>query len=224
MNYENIILETLIGVAHGIARQFGNNCEVCIHELNSADLEHSIIYIVNGHVTGRSINDGPSNIVLKTIESLNKGEPIIDNLSYLIKASNGKILKSSTIFIKDIDGKYKYILSINFDVTNFVPFKDDLLSFMAVENKLKSEFLDEIPNSAQELMDKLIIKSEELVGKPTSIMTKEEKIKAVRYLNSSGMFLITKSGDKVANHFGISKFTLYNYIDSNKKIKGENNE
>ena len=217
MDCENIILETLISVAHGIARQFGNSCEVCIHELNEDDLEHTIIYIINGHVTGRNNGDGPSNIVLKTIEKLHKGEPIVDNLSYLIKYSNGKILKSSTVFVKNSSGKYKYILSINFDVTNFIPFKDDLSSLIAVEGKSKNGFLDEIPNSAQELMDNLIIKSEELVGKPASIMSKEEKIKAIKFLNGSGMFLITKSGDKVANHFGISKFTLYNYIDSKKE-------
>ena len=90
-------------------------------------------------------------------------------------------------------------------------------SLIAVESKSRNGFLDEIPNSAQELMDNLIKKSEELVGKPASIMSKDEKIKAIKFLNSSGMFLITKSGDKVANHFGISKFTLYNYIDSKKE-------
>ncbi|WP_288679645.1 helix-turn-helix transcriptional regulator [uncultured Brachyspira sp.] len=219
MDCENIILETLISVAHGIARQFGNNCEVCIHELNEEDLEHSIIYIINGHVTGRKIGGSPSNIVLKTIEKLHKGEPIVDNLSYLIKSSNGKILKSSTVFIKNSYGKYKYILSINFDATNFIPFKDDLASLMAVEGQSKSDSLEEIPNSAQELMDNLIIKSEELIGKPASIMSKEEKIRAIKFLNSAGMFLITKSGDKVSNHFKISKFTIYNYIDNYKEKK-----
>ena len=29
-------------------------------------------------------------------------------------------------------------------------------------------------------------------------------------------FLVTKSGDKVAKYFGISKYTLYSYIDANK--------
>ena len=31
---------------------------------------------------------------------------------------------------------------------------------------------------------------------------------------------ITKSGDKVAAYFNISKFTLYNYIDMGKKKTG----
>ncbi|WP_295295687.1 transcriptional regulator [uncultured Brachyspira sp.] len=214
----NIILETLVSVAHGIARQFGNNCEVCIHELKEDDLEHTILFIINGGVTGRQVGEGASNVVLKTIEKLKKGEPIVDHLSYLTKASNGKILKSSTVFIKDINGKYRYILSINFDITSFIPFKSDLDLLIKTEDKSK---LEEIPNSAQELMEKLILKSEELIGKPASIMSKDEKIKAIKFLNDSGVFLITKSGDKVSNHFGISKFTLYNYIDSKKEEVNE---
>lgn len=214
----NIILETLVSVAHGIARQFGNNCEVCIHELKEEDLEHTILFIINGGVTGRKAGEGASNVVLKTIEKLKKGEPIVDHLSYLTKASNGKILKSSTVFIKDMEGKYRYILSINFDISSFIPFKNDLDLLIQTEDKSK---LEEIPNSAQELMEKLILKSEKLIGKPASIMSKDEKIKAIRFLNDSGVFLITKSGDKVSNHFGISKFTLYNYIDSKKEEVNE---
>ncbi|ELV06380.1 helix-turn-helix transcriptional regulator [Brachyspira hampsonii] len=173
----NIILETLINVAHGIARQFGNNCEVCIHELKEDDLDHTIIFIINGGITGRQVGEGASNVVINTIEKLKKGEPIVDHLSYLTKSSNGKILKSSTVFIKDMNGKYRYILSINFDITNFMPFKSDLENFLNTEDKSK---LEEIPNSAQELMEKLIIKSEELVGKPASIMNKNEKIKGYK--------------------------------------------
>jgi predicted transcriptional regulator YheO len=44
-------------------------------------------------------------------------------------------------------------------------------------------------------------------------MNREDKIKAIRFLQDKGAFLITKSGDKVSKYFGISKFTLYNYID-----------
>ena len=48
-------------------------------------------------------------------------------------------------------------------------------------------------------------------------MNKDDKIRAIQFLNESGAFLVTKSGDKVAKYFGISKYTLYSYIDANKK-------
>ena len=43
-----------------------------------------------------------------------------------------------------------------------------------------------------------------------------DKVKAIRFLSDNGAFLVTKSGDKVAKYFGISKYTLYSYIDANK--------
>ena len=67
-----------------------------------------------------------------------------------------------------------------------------------------------------ELLDSLIEQALALVGKPVAAMNKDDKVKVVQFLNNAGAFLITKSGDKVANYFGISKYTLYSYIDVNK--------
>ena len=55
-----------------------------------------------------------------------------------------------------------------------------------------------------------------MVGKPVAMMTKEDKIAAIQYLYQAGAFLVTKSGDKVSKYFGISKYTLYSYIDAKK--------
>ena len=70
-------------------------------------------------------------------------------------------------------------------------------------------------------MDTLIDQSVALVGKPAALMNKEEKIRAIQFLNDAGAFLITKSGDKVSKYFGISKFTLYSYIDVNNRKQEE---
>ena len=66
-------------------------------------------------------------------------------------------------------------------------------------------------------MEELIDQSVSLVGKPVALMSKEDKIQAIRFLNQSGAFLITKSGDKIAKFFNISKYTLYSYMDAGKE-------
>jgi predicted transcriptional regulator YheO len=45
-------------------------------------------------------------------------------------------------------------------------------------------------------------------------MTKEDKIKAIHFLDDKGAFLIKKSGDKISKFYDISKYTLYNYLDA----------
>ena len=67
-----------------------------------------------------------------------------------------------------------------------------------------------------DLLDDLIEQSVALVGKPVAMMNKDDKIRAIQFLNNAGAFLVTKSGDKVSKHFGISKYTLYSYIDAKR--------
>jgi predicted transcriptional regulator YheO len=53
----------------------------------------------------------------------------------------------------------------------------------------------------------------EEVGKPVSYMTRDDKIRVVKYLDQKGAFLITKSGNRICQFLDISKFTLYSYLD-----------
>lgn len=51
-------LGLLTQIADGLSRQFGPDCEVVIHDLKKHDMEHSIVYITNGHITNRQVGDG----------------------------------------------------------------------------------------------------------------------------------------------------------------------
>ena len=46
-------LELLKQLAKALAVQFGNDCEVVIHDLTRKSLHKSIVYIENGHITNR---------------------------------------------------------------------------------------------------------------------------------------------------------------------------
>ncbi len=56
---------------------------------------------------------------------------------------------------------------------------------------------------------------------PPEEMGREEKIQVVAYLDEKRAFLISKSSERVCECLGISKFTLYNYLDS---IRSKNAE
>ena len=213
---EDSSLEMLVSTAHGIARQFGKDCEVCIHDLSVKDLEHTIIFIINGHVSGRKIGDGASKVVLETLEAIEKGDIIVDHLGYRTTTQDGRILKSSTVFLKDSTGKYRWVLGINYDVTALMNVDAALQSITTVESQ-DGNGDRQIPLNVNDLLDNLINHSVKRIGKPPALMNKEEKIQAIQFLRDAGAFLITKSGDKVSNFYGISKFTLYSYIDQSKK-------
>lgn len=206
-------LEFLKQVACGLAKQFGRDCEVVIHDLTVEDLEHSIVYIENGHVSNRSVGDGPSHVVLETLQK-GSGE-LKDHLGYLTRTSDGRILKSSTIYIRDDRDRVRYIFSINYDITALLTLENALKSLTATEMPEKEP--EKITQNVNDLLEDLIQQSVTLVGKPVAMMNKDDKVQAIQFLNEAGAFLITKSGDKVSNYFGISKYTLYSYLDAGKE-------
>jgi predicted transcriptional regulator YheO len=70
-----------------------------------------------------------------------------------------------------------------------------------------------------DLLEDLLSRSERLIGKPTALMNKDEKLRAIKFLDDSGAFLITKSGPKVCEYYGISTYTLYSYLDEIRSIE-----
>lgn len=205
-------LQFLLQLSKGIARQFGPNCEVVVHDLVSNDPDSSIVAIENGNVTGRKLGDGPSHVVLEALRS--DPDKLADHLSYLTKTKDGKILKSSTVYIRDDDGKIIGIFGINYDITLMLAMEETLRQFTDTDTEQQEP--ERISRNVGDLLDELIEQSVAIVGKPVALMTKEDKVKAIQFLNNTGAFLITKSGDKVCKFFGISKYTLYSYIDEAK--------
>ena len=206
-------LDFLKQLAHGLAIQFGSSCEIAIHDLKTKDLEKSIVYIENGHLSNRQTGDGPSGIVLETLQS--DPSTIHDKLSYLTKTEDGRILKSSTFYIRDDDGSISYIFSLNYDITAFTAASTAIQSLIATKDKLPDLTGDsprQITHNVNELLDLLIEQAVAKVGKPVAMMNKDDKVAVVQYLDHAGAFLITKSGDKVSSYLGISKFTLYSYM------------
>lgn len=209
-------LDFLERLSKAIAAQFGTHCEVVVHDLKSGDMEHTIALIENGHVTHRKKGDGPSLVVL---EALKESDPdkLTDSAGYLMKTHDGRILKCATVFLRDENGVPEGVLSINYDITELLMAERAIDAILHHEEEKTAP--ERIPQSVNELLDDLIEQSVRLVGKPVAMMSKEDKIKAIAFLNNAGAFLITRSGDKVSKYFGISKYTMYSYIDA-KQQKG----
>ena len=196
-------------VAKGLAGHFGSNCEVVIHDLRGDDPEHSLVAIENGHVTGREAGSGPSHIVLEAL----KEDPysLEDRISYLTKTPDGKVLKSTTLFIKDDDGKVIGLMGINYDISMLISLDDTIRTFTCQDPPPSEP--ESITGNVADLLDDMITHSVKITGKPVALMSKTDKIRAIKYLDDRGAFLITRSGPKVCQYFGISTYTLYSYLD-----------
>lgn len=212
-------IDFLKRLAKGVAAQFGSRCEVVVHDLKSSDPSSTIVAIENGSISGRKLGDGPSYVVLQALRT--DPRKLHDKLAYLTKTEDGKVLRSSTIFFRDEDGTPSAIFAINYDTTLDMAYLQYLQDFTmpGTEREVTPASAEPIPHNVSDLLDQLIQESVQLVGKPVELMSKEDKVRAIGFLNDTGAFLITKSGDKVRKYFGISKYTMYSYMEEAKQGK-----
>ena len=217
MKAQNILLENLKTVADAFAKHNGDDCEVCIHDLKSKDTEHTIVYIVNNHVTGRKVGDSLSFSYLKNRKLLEEGKKLENRLLFYSHTYDGKHLKCSTIYLKDEKGEYRYMLCINQDVSKIIQANKVLEQISNSYDENESAKEEHLSLNVSNILEELINNSIKFIGKTPAYMTTEEKKAAIKFLNDAGAFLITKSGDRVSEFFQISKFTLYSYISDGKE-------
>lgn len=203
-------------ITKGIAGQFGDSCEVVLLDLTQYEIYGSgvIVHIENGHVTGRKVGDTGTNIGLEVI----RGNIVDgDKHNYSSKTQDGRTLKSTTMYIRNSEGKPIGCICINFDITNLMMAESAVKNFIDLEN-INTDVNEVFVNNVNDILDVLIKEAQEHVGKPVPLMTKEDKIKGIAYLDKKGAFLVKKSGDKICEHYNISKYTLYNYLDDIRRL------
>lgn len=214
MRYE---LEQLKQIAHGLAMQFGESCEIVIHDVKAKEMEGTVVCIENGAITNRQVGDGPSHVVLEAIK--NDGKDVVDRYGYLTKTQDGRVFRSTTIYLRDEDGAVAYAFCINSDVTDLVQLQQ-IVNKLAVKADVSESLIkapaERITNNVSDLLDDLLDQAVHSTGTTPALMTKTERMQAVKYLNDAGAFLISKSADKIADFFGISKFTLYSDLNAIK--------
>ncbi|QQK76662.1 transcriptional regulator [Salicibibacter cibarius] len=230
MDHINDELEFLQKMIKGIAKQFGKNCETVLLDLSNPEVYGSgrIVAIENSHVTGRSIGDTGTNLGLEVLRDSSKEG---DKFNYLARSVSGRMLKCSTIFIRNNENVPIGSICINFDVTEF-EMAESTIRTLTAEEEIDTKTKEVFVNNVNDVLDVLIQEAQDMMGKPVAFMTRKEKMKSIEYLDSKGAFLIKKAGDKICSYYDISKYTLYNYLDEarqeNKKEsilrRGEKNE
>ena len=202
----------LVNIMKLIAAEFGPQCEIVLHDW-SKEYDKTIIAIENGHVSGRKVGDGGSNLGLEVMRGTSDGS---NQLNYLTQLSDGRMLRSSSLYLEDEEGKKIGALCINRDITDYIRMQNQLSEITMVPNGVQGgnmETREFFTTDVNELLDYLLSESIRQVGKSPSQMNKEEKKKVISQLDRKGALLITKSGPKICQALGISKFTLYNYLE-----------
>ena len=109
----NITVNQLIPVVDMIARTFGKDCEVVLHDLTQP--RNSVVYAVNGHVTGREIGQSFDHLITHVLLSKDFKDDVSANYSF--RTGDGTLIRSSTALIKNEDGVAVGAVCINLDTS-----------------------------------------------------------------------------------------------------------
>ncbi len=204
------ILKSMIPMVEGIANTFGKNCEVILHDIRYP--QSSIIAIANGHVTGRAVGSPMSEYGLATLRKGQYDKPIVN---YSKKTKDGRLLKSTSLFVKDENGALIGFLCINYDISELTIAKNIINDMTNIIDMV--DFTDDSEESygstVNEMLSSIVNKTLESVGKPVAFISKEEKVSIVQLLDEKGVFLIKGAIDYVAKVLCVSRYTVYNYLD-----------
>jgi len=213
----NQYIKKYISIADFLGEVLGKNTEIILHDLTN--YQKSIVYIINGNISGRKIGDSITDLMLDFILSESKGnKQFICN--YNSKNVEGKLLYSSTYFIRDDSNKIVGALGLNSDyqdVKNSLSFLTSLLPNY-VDDKIASLNIikENLSSDGQELtLNKIDTIVNQFNVVPTR-MTPMEKTEVISALNECGIFNIRGSVQEVATKLQMSEPSIYRYI---KKIK-----
>lgn len=197
-------LATLAQVIGAMAEALGPNAEIVLHDYRRP--EHSVVAVA-GSVTHRKVGSAMSEIGLSV---LSEGEDARDRLNYLTATPDGRIVKSSTIVLRDSQNKVFGALCINVDITELRQAANVLAGLIGqqMDAPQPTTFVDDI----RVVIDTVL--AEQLGGRTSGSLTREDRLAIFRALDERGVFGIKRGLTQVAERLGISRATGYAYLQS----------
>lgn len=214
------VLSVLNPILAGLGKHFGPNCEFVVHDYSTPNLK-SIVSIVNGEVTNRKVGDSVTSIGLRVSQGIVSDEGDTDGIfNYMTQTRDGRMLKSSTIYLRDENGKTYGSVCVNYDVTDLQHANATLSSFMSITPDAPVYEVDRyVDGSIDNLLVQMINMSIQEIGIPVAQMTKQQKIEGIKFLKDRGAFKIQRAADVIAQYYCVSKFTVYNYLNELERIE-----
>ncbi len=200
------ILDSYKLVLEGMANYLGSSYELVLHSLD--DYEHSVIKIINGYHTGRHVGSPITDLALKMLDSIEKGESSNDYISYFATNKNGEPLKSTTIAIRGENSKIIGLICINFYMST--PYIDILKNLGANQfTQMQSEnFTDNPVQNISQAVDE----AKRSVENNANILPSQKKKAIITILFDQGVFSIKNSVEIVAKELDLSINTVYLHL------------
>ena len=199
-------LESMKPIIETLGQVFGgDHFEFVLHDFRYP--ESSLVFI-RGNVTGRNVG-APLTDRLWSLYQKDKDE-VKDVINLRTRTKEGALVNTSTVFIRNREGKVLGSLGINIDINAFqmvVDSLNDIISGITNENVKEMDFAKDV----KEFLNDILEQNMKLNAK--NYATKRERFNLVMELEEQGIFLVKGAVEEVARRLGVTRFTIYNYLD-----------
>lgn len=213
-----LVFNVLRAVVNGLGRIIGPDVEVVLHDLRQPAT--SVIAIANGHISKRTIGSpvfsGPfgDEGLRALIEAGEEGDAVTAVSDYKTTLPDGRELDSLSLMFRGPDGKAVAGLCVNADRGRMRALRDLLSGFL---DSPVLEATEPPAESVEEVASRIIEESIASVSANPARPSREERMRAVQVMQDRGLFLIRQSADLAAERLGVTRYTIYNYLDLKTK-------
>ncbi|MBN3005333.1 PAS domain-containing protein [Chromobacterium alkanivorans] len=209
------VLRALSAAVKLVGGMVDAHTEVVLHDLGRP--ERSVVAIENGHVSGRRLGDailgGPAGdrgfAAIEQAMRQGGAEPALVSGYHTLSRDGRRLLSASAVF-KTAAGEPFAALCLNSD-------RSQLEAALACLQALVGRAPLPPPRAAPEppAMDEAMrdIIAQALDGKPLARMKKADKKQAVAQMLEQGLFIVKGGVERAAEALGVSRYTIYNYLD-----------
>ena len=201
---DRAILNAQKTFADTLGNLFGANCEVILHGFE--DLNHSVIHIVNGHVTGREIGAGITNVALEQIRNFSTSEKNW-NVYFSNKRGDDFTFKSSSTLISNFSGNVIGMLCINYSLD--ISLQGFMNTFQPDQCETKTEsFTDDVNSMVLNHLTPI----KQQVYSNTNIASKSKVNEIVKQLHQIGLFELPITTKIVSAELSVSTAAIYKHL------------
>lgn len=210
LNEAEVVLRTLQALVEPLAALLPGECEVVLHDLS--DLSRSIVAIA-GNLSGRKVGGPAPDSLVRAKENDAYGTA----LGYSSRHPDGHELRSSTLIFRDHSGEAVAALCVNNDTKGWsiaLELARSMLPWTTSEtHNTGREGNEGSLQDVDDLARDLLARALSSIDVPVDLMHKRHKLAVVRELNESGYFLLRESVETAAQALGVTRFTIYNYLN-----------
>ncbi len=219
-NIDRQILNSYKYVLDGFAAYLSKSYEFVLHSLE--DFNKSVIYIINGEHTGRTVGAPITDLALGMYGKMSKEQ--VDYMVYFSKNKSGEPLKSTTIAIRGENDRVIGLICINMYLNS--PFSEILSSYVPgiKDSNASDNISEDFPQNPDDLIKSKLDEEIKIVMSDETIMPSNKNKVIVEHLYDKGIFQLKDSVITVEKLMGISKNTIYMHIRNYKKKSCKNNQ